>query len=170
MERWVGHLGSGLMLVFLALLALRCAGQLCLFASGLPEKQTLQPVPARQRGFFSRAARWEWDAQRQAFCPGFPALAEAFLGVLAIQWGFAFVCWLGLRQPGGLYAFFAHFWQRFTTAGDSPHYLLLARQGYVTAGEDAKYIVFYPLYPLLIRAVHGLLAPFGWGGRLRPWP
>lgn len=150
MGSWIGHLGSGLMLVFLALLALRCAGQLGLLKIGGP-------------GLLMRSvARQEWDAHK-TFCPGPLALAAAFLGVLAVQWGFAFFCWQSLRQPGGLPAFFAHFWQRFTTAGDSPHYLLLARQGYAASGENAKYIVFYPLYPLLIRAAHTLLAPFGAG-------
>ena len=173
---WIGHLGSGLMLAFLALLALRCAGQLGLLKNGRPgcakagpagqqSKAALPFCPAKRCGIFCWAARQEWSLHK-TFCPGFLASAAAFFGVLAVQWGFALICWLSLRQPGGLPAFFAHFWQRFTTAGDSPHYLLLARQGYAAAGENAKCIVFYPLYPLLIRAAHTLLVPFGAGWEL----
>ena len=40
---------------------------------------------------------------------------------------------------------------RFTTAGDAPHYLFLATEGYQATGEQANLIVFYPLYPLLMR-------------------
>ncbi len=159
---WIGHLGSGLMLVFLCLLALRCAGQLGIlardpFARGAP----LQHGPESPGGYPPSPGR----AGGPVWRPAGRELLAAFCGVLAVQWAFVFVCWLGLRQPGGMPAFFAHAWQRFTTAGDSPHYLLLARQGYATTGEAAKYIVFYPLYPLLIRLLHTLLAPFGagWG-------
>lgn len=34
---------------------------------------------------------------------------------------------------------------------DSPHYLDIARDGYVTTGTESLWIVFYPLYPLLIK-------------------
>jgi hypothetical protein len=34
---------------------------------------------------------------------------------------------------------------------DAEHYLKIAENFYAPAGEDAKFIVFYPLYPLLIR-------------------
>ncbi len=47
--------------------------------------------------------------------------------------------------------------ERFTTAGDSPHYLFLAEEGYQSEGEQAKLIVFYPLYPLLMKALGILL-------------
>lgn len=39
----------------------------------------------------------------------------------------------------------------FESSGDAPHYLYLAEHGYVTMGEKSNLIVFYPLYPLLIR-------------------
>lgn len=44
--------------------------------------------------------------------------------------------------------------QIFESSGDSPHYLYLAEHGYATTGEKANLIVFYPLYPLLIRIFH----------------
>lgn len=34
---------------------------------------------------------------------------------------------------------------------DGPHYIDIARQGYVKSGDGAEFIVFYPLYPFLIR-------------------
>ena len=42
--------------------------------------------------------------------------------------------------------------------GDCEHYIYLAQNGYTSVGEEAKLIVFYPLYPLLIRFVM-LLVP-----------
>lgn len=39
----------------------------------------------------------------------------------------------------------------FAVSGDSPHYLYLAEHGYTAVGDQAKLIVFYPLYPLLVR-------------------
>lgn len=47
--------------------------------------------------------------------------------------------------------------ERFTTAGDSPHYLFLAEEGYQSEGDQAKLIVFYPLYPFLMRVLGVLL-------------
>lgn len=35
---------------------------------------------------------------------------------------------------------------------DGPHYVDIATNGYVTTGEQSLWIVFYPLYPLLIKA------------------
>ena len=56
--------------------------------------------------------------------------------------------------------FLEGFWQRFTTAGDSPHYLYW-RNTVTPAAEDKRnLIVFYPLYPLLIRLLGSLF-----GGR-----
>jgi len=40
---------------------------------------------------------------------------------------------------------------RLTMPGDAERYLDIAKNGYVTAGENAINLVFYPLYPLLIR-------------------
>jgi len=47
------------------------------------------------------------------------------------------------------------FWQIisnvFSVSGDAPHYLHLAEHGYVSTGDKANLIVFYPLYPLLVK-------------------
>ena len=138
MGAFIGHSGGALMVLFVALLALRCAKRLGL---------VLWPAaPARPL-----APRW---------APGPGALALAAFGVLAAQFLFAFLCWRDRGQPGGVAAFGPNVFERFTTAGDSPHYLLLAREGYAAEGDAAKYIVFYPLYPLAVRLMHALLAPF----------
>ena len=35
---------------------------------------------------------------------------------------------------------------------DASNYVSIAKNGYVTTGEEAYFIVFFPLYPLLIKA------------------
>ena len=42
---------------------------------------------------------------------------------------------------------------RWTRPGDAARYLDIAAHGYVTEGENAINLVFYPLYPLLMRLV-----------------
>ena len=58
----------------------------------------------------------------------------------------AFVVWRDERL-GSLRDWLA-IWNRW----DAPHYLDLARTGYVAEGVEARWIVFYPLYPWLVRA------------------
>lgn len=49
-------------------------------------------------------------------------------------------------QPLGLFMnMFAHW--------DSPHYMYIAQHGYVNQGDPANFIVFFPLYPLLVRLI-----------------
>ncbi|MCW4031638.1 MAG: hypothetical protein NWE80_04665, partial [Candidatus Bathyarchaeota archaeon] len=36
---------------------------------------------------------------------------------------------------------------------DSPHYMYIAQNGYVNEGDPANFIVFFPLYPLLVRLI-----------------
>lgn len=64
------------------------------------------------------------------------------------------VGYIGLKitQPGAP-GFFAALQDVFMNAGDSPHYIKIAHSWYASAGEDAKYIVFFPLYPMVLRAV-----------------
>jgi Gpi18-like mannosyltransferase len=52
------------------------------------------------------------------------------------------------ERVGSFYDWLA-IWNRW----DAPHYLDLARMGYVSGGVEARWIVFYPLYPWLVRAV-----------------
>src|SRR5688500_17454805 len=58
----------------------------------------------------------------------------------------AFVLWKNERL-GSVYDWLA-LWNRW----DAPHYLDIARMGYGSDGVEARWIVFYPLYPWLVRA------------------
>lgn len=42
-------------------------------------------------------------------------------------------------------------WLQIWNQWDAPHYLDLAREGYVSVGEHRLWLVFYPLYPWLVR-------------------
>mgnify|MGYP005851530129 CR=1 FL=1 len=64
-------------------------------------------------------------------------------------------------QTGG---FFQHFYNTFISPGDTPHYLKIAKYWYASTGEDAKYIVFYPLYPMCISAMNILVSNIALGG------
>lgn len=54
-------------------------------------------------------------------------------------------------------ALFALLEQRLTLPGDAVRYLDIAQNGYVAEGENAINLVFYPLYPLCIRALGAVL-------------
>jgi Gpi18-like mannosyltransferase len=58
----------------------------------------------------------------------------------------AFVVWKN-EWVGSFYDWLA-IWNRW----DAPHYLDIARMGYVSGGVEARWIVFFPLYPWLVRA------------------
>src|ERR1051325_776066 len=45
-----------------------------------------------------------------------------------------------------------HSWLSIWNQWDAPHYLDIARDGYVTTGEERRWIVFFPLFPWLTRA------------------
>ena len=42
-------------------------------------------------------------------------------------------------------------YDRYIECGDTPHYINIATNGYSASGENANEIVFYPLYPILMR-------------------
>ena len=50
----------------------------------------------------------------------------------------------------------AGLWDRW----DTPHYLEIAKNGYLPDGEGALFIVFLPAYPLLVRAVFELVREY----------
>jgi hypothetical protein len=52
----------------------------------------------------------------------------------------------GAAPPLSIFQSMFHYW-------DSSNYVNIAQQGYVNTGEAASFIVFFPLYPLLIKAV-----------------
>lgn len=65
----------------------------------------------------------------------------------ALIMGIAFIAYRAQNPDAG----YALIWERMTTAGDAPHYLFLAKEGYQSSGEKENLIVFYPLYPMMIR-------------------
>jgi hypothetical protein len=92
-----------------------------------------------------RAARL---AARLRAWPGWraAALVLAVKALLLVYGAQAFVLWQNERL-GSFYDWLA-VWNRW----DAPHYLDLAREGYVSRGVGARWVVFYPLYPWLVRA------------------
>src|SRR5918998_995306 len=73
-------------------------------------------------------------------------LVLAVKGLLLLYGALAFVVWKNERV-GSFYDWLA-IWNRW----DAPHYLDIARMGYVSEGVEARWIVFFPLYPWLVRA------------------
>lgn len=67
----------------------------------------------------------------------------------AMIMGVAFAAYKAQNPEAG----FSLIFERMTTAGDAPHYLFLAKEGYQSFGEKENLIVFYPLYPMMIRIV-----------------
>ncbi len=159
--------GSGCMVAFLCLLVWRGLWQLgwlpralaCPFAAdGLQSQLTakqpainaeetalLQSQPVAQ----DSAAQVASPAQSTAPCSKREGIVW-FAAALVLSW---FFVWVGFRYSGqqNFYSFLPYAWQRFTTAGDAPHYQYLAEEWYATAGDQIHLIVFYPLYPLLVK-------------------
>src|SRR5919205_678011 len=63
----------------------------------------------------------------------------------------AFVVWRDERLDS------PYDWLAIWNRWDAPQYLDLARAGYVAEGLEARWIVFYPLYPWLVRAAASVL-------------
>lgn len=73
------------------------------------------------------------------------------LGALAWLWGMVAVGYL--LRSGSFDGFMDYFSYRFLRQGDASNYLYLAEHGYTAVGDERYYIVFYPLYPLLVRVL-----------------
>lgn len=77
---------------------------------------------------------------------------KIFISTIAIHWvilvlGYVVFYMNGQADTG----FFTYFYQKFSTGGDTPHYINIAKNGYAANGEFANLIVFYPLYPFLMK-------------------
>ena len=85
-------------------------------------------------------------------------LAAALLGIAA-HWLIIYAGYAVLRLSEGqpLTGFFPALYERMAQAGDVPHYVEIALHGYQSAGETANNIVFFPLYPLLMRGMCALV-------------
>lgn len=75
---------------------------------------------------------------------------ELFLGTILIHW---LIVVISFYLNGDERGFFTAFRECFLATGDTPHYIDIAKEGYVASGDNAKFIVFYPLYPFLMRIV-----------------
>lgn len=75
-----------------------------------------------------------------------------FVGSILVHW---LLVYFSYRAQGSSdLGFFKFLYERFANAGDASHYLNLAENGYPTADSpSANIIVFYPLYPWLVRLV-----------------
>ncbi|HEX8150422.1 MAG TPA: hypothetical protein VF591_24780 [Pyrinomonadaceae bacterium] len=93
---------------------------------------------AKPQGHTARLPAW-FDAR----VVGLVLAVKALLLLYGVQ---AFVVWKN-EWVGPFYSWLA-IWNRW----DAPHYLDIARMGYVSAGVEARWIVFFPLYPWLVRA------------------
>lgn len=137
MDAFLWIASSAVMVALLVLLALRALRQLLGVRLGLPETPEAE-APAG--------------------------------GAYAVPWPVIFataliVLWLGalfshIAVTGGPNGFLDWYREKMTTTGDASYYLFIAQNGYVPEGDMARAIVFYPMYPLLIRCVGALL-----GGR-----
>ena len=76
------------------------------------------------------------------------AAVSLFIHYLALALG-----QMVLNSGFSLHGFFQTLYQRFSQAGDTTRYMDIAQNGYVTEGENQINLVFYPLYPLLMRFV-----------------
>jgi hypothetical protein len=79
------------------------------------------------------------------------------LPIISLRLGVYFFTFVFARMtmggPPGFWDFFEKLWNRW----DVEHYVQIAENGYVTSGDLAKNIAFFPLYPLTVALVHGIL-------------
>ena len=92
---------------------------------------------------------------RSAFAPGASLLAAAGVGLLSrlALYGLAYAMYrlLGVGNDGPLESL-APLW----THWDTRHYIGIAQEGYTAVGDERLRLVFFPLYPALMRLVSPL--------------
>lgn len=77
---------------------------------------------------------------------------KIFGATIAIHWIIIILAYILLYMNKEVnVGFFEYFYTKFSHSGDTPHYLNIAENGYASEGEFANLIVFYPLYPLLMK-------------------
>lgn len=114
------------------------------------------------------AALW-WRAHDAPLREGSPGREWPLLWVL----GIVLLSRLWLLGAGSLGALqiikadwpnmtFQELWNRW----DAPHYLDIARDGYQIEGDPRFFIVFYPLYPWLVRAVGWVTGDVFWAAQI----
>ncbi|HVF41505.1 MAG TPA: glycosyltransferase family 39 protein [Pyrinomonadaceae bacterium] len=118
------------------------------------------PATHAERGDVRALSGETWRSSLLSLWDG--RTAALVLGVKALVFLFAAQAFAIAKneRPGSLYGWLS-LWNRW----DAPHYLDIARMGYVSEGVESRWIVFYPLYPWLVRAAtlfvrDGLAAAF----------
>ncbi len=79
---------------------------------------------------------------------------KIFTASIVVHWfimllGYILLTGFGADDSYG--GFFSYFYEKFSASGDVPHYIEIAGNGYASSGDTANLIVFYPLYPLLMK-------------------
>lgn len=79
---------------------------------------------------------------------------KIFAATIVVHWiimvlGYILLTAVGADNTYG--GFFSYFYEKFSASGDVPHYIEIAKNGYAASGDKANLIVFYPLYPALIK-------------------
>jgi 4-amino-4-deoxy-L-arabinose transferase-like glycosyltransferase len=104
----------------------------------------------------ARTGRLAWRGLRLLRSPEATVLAMA-LAIKALVLLFGAIAYqILLNQPVVGWRGFLLLWNQW----DAPHYLTLARVGYQAEGDDSLLIVFYPLFPWLIRLVSYVTGDF----------
>ena len=88
--------------------------------------------------------------------------SETALLILALKGLVLYLAVLGIGVLFDQYGTWQTLWNRW----DATHYLRLAEQGYSAEGERKFSIVFYPLYPWLVRAVAFVCRSYFWAALL----
>ena len=105
------------------------------------------------------------DLAGERFTPSMAARSAAWAGLLlGVLYGVSVVYCAAAKNEVSWQALCA-IWKRW----DAPHYLDLAREGYAgCVSEDGRhlFLVFFPLYPWLVRLLHGLIPSWELCGHL----
>lgn len=104
-------------------------------------------------GFFSRYTRPETNRKTQshAKCPAFRVALCVLLSFALSRITVFAIGFIGSAIRGEIPQYMGRIPFLFTQ-WDAAHYLGIASNGYVNTGDARYHIVFYPLYPLLVRA------------------
>lgn len=76
--------------------------------------------------------------------------AWIFLAVILSRWLVFLLAWAFSDTGTG---FFQAIYDSFVKAGDTPHYIEIAQNWYTSSGDTRNLIVFFPLYPILIKII-----------------
>lgn len=76
---------------------------------------------------------------------------KIFAAAILFHWVLVLIGYFSIKMSSPNISILQFLGERFLNAGDAPHYTYLAEFGYQAAGDAANKIVFYPLYPFLIK-------------------